>query len=165
MSSFKCCFLTCIQVSQEAGKVIWNFHLLKNFSQFAVIHIVKDFSIINEAVDVLLEFCYFFLWSNRFWQLDLWFLCLFSIQLVYLVHVLLKPSLKDFDHYLASMWNEHNYEAVWTLLGTAFLWDYNENWPFLVLWLLLSFPNLLAENQRYQENISCKDGHNEGQKW
>ena len=57
MSSSNCCFLTYIQVSQEAGKVIWNSHLLKNFSQFAVIHIVKDFNIINEAVDVFLEFC------------------------------------------------------------------------------------------------------------
>ena len=56
-----CCFLTCIQVSQEAGKVVWYSHLLKNFLQFVVIHTVKGFSIVNEAeVDVFLEFSCFF---------------------------------------------------------------------------------------------------------
>ena len=57
-----CCFLTCIQVSQEAGKVIWYSHLLKNFLQFFVIHTVKVFNIVNEAeVDVFLEFpCFFY---------------------------------------------------------------------------------------------------------
>ena len=61
MSGSNCCFLTCIQVSQETGKVIWYSHLLKNFPQFVVIHTIKGFSIINEAkVDVFLEFSYFF---------------------------------------------------------------------------------------------------------
>ena len=62
MSSSNCCFLTCIQVSQEAGKVVWYFHLLKNFPQFVVIHTVKGFSIVNEAwLDVFLEFfCFFY---------------------------------------------------------------------------------------------------------
>ena len=56
-----CCFLTCIQISQEASKVIWYFHLFKNFSQFVVIYTVKGFSIVNEAeVDVFLEFSCFF---------------------------------------------------------------------------------------------------------
>ena len=51
-----CCFLTCIQVSQETGKVVWYSHLLKNFPQFVVIHIVKDFSVVKETeVDVFLE--------------------------------------------------------------------------------------------------------------
>ena len=61
MSSSKCCFLTCIQVSHEAGQVVWYSHLFKNFPQFVVIHTVKGFSIVNEAeVDVFLEFCCFF---------------------------------------------------------------------------------------------------------
>ena len=55
------------------------------------------------------------------------------------VQVLLKPSSKDFERYLAGMWNEHNYTEVWTFFGIAFLWDWNENWPFPVLWPLLSF--------------------------
>ena len=49
MSSSNCCFLTCIQISQEAGKVFWYSHLFKNFPQFVVIHTVKGFSVVNEA--------------------------------------------------------------------------------------------------------------------
>ena len=57
MSSSNCCFLTCIQVSQEAGYVIWYSHLFQNFPQFVVIHTVKGFGIVNKAeVDVLVEF-------------------------------------------------------------------------------------------------------------
>ena len=54
-----CCFLTCIQVSQEAGNVAWYFHLFKKFPQFVVIHTVKGFSVVNEA-DVFLKFPCFF---------------------------------------------------------------------------------------------------------
>ena len=51
------CFLTCIQISQEAGQVVWYSHLFKNFPQFVVIHTVKGFGIVNKAeVDVFLEF-------------------------------------------------------------------------------------------------------------
>ena len=61
MSSSYCCFLTCIQVSQEAGQVVWYSHIFKNFSQFIVIHTVKGFGIVNKAeIDVFLElFCLF----------------------------------------------------------------------------------------------------------
>ena len=59
MSGSNCCFLTCIQISQETGKVGWYSHLLKNFPQSAVIHTVKGFSVVNEA-DVFLEFSCFF---------------------------------------------------------------------------------------------------------
>ena len=58
MSSSSCSFLTCIQISQEASKVVWYSHLLKNFPQFVVIHTVKGFSVVNE-VDVSLEFSCF----------------------------------------------------------------------------------------------------------
>ena len=61
MSGSNYCFLTCIQVSHETGKVVWYSHLFKNFPQFGVIHIVEDFSIVNEAeVDVFLKFSSFF---------------------------------------------------------------------------------------------------------
>ena len=61
MSSSKCCFLTCIQISQEAGQVVWHSHLFQNFPQFIVIYTVKDFSIINKAeIDVFLELSGFF---------------------------------------------------------------------------------------------------------
>ena len=56
MSSSNCCFLTCIQISQEAGKVVWYSHLFKNVLQFTVIHTVKGFGIVNKAeIDVFLE--------------------------------------------------------------------------------------------------------------
>ena len=61
MSSSNCCFLTCIQVSQEAGQVVWYSHLFQNFPQFTVIHTVKGFGIVNKAeIDVFLELSCFF---------------------------------------------------------------------------------------------------------
>ena len=60
------------------------------------------------------------------------------------VHVLLKPGLENFENYFYSMWDECNCAVVWTFFGIALLWDWNENWPFPVLWPLLSFPNFLA---------------------
>jgi len=70
MSSSNCCFLTCIQIFQEADKVVWwYYHFFKNFLQFVVIHTVKGFSVVNEAEgNVLLEFsCFFYdsaLWTS-----------------------------------------------------------------------------------------------------
>ena len=59
MTGSNCCFLTCIQISQEAGKV-WYSHLLKNCPHFVVIYTVKGFDVINKA-DVFLEFsCLFY---------------------------------------------------------------------------------------------------------
>ena len=62
MSGSNCCFLTCVQISQEAGQVVWYSHLFKNFPQFVVIHTVKDFSVVKEAeIHVFLEFsCSFY---------------------------------------------------------------------------------------------------------
>ena len=123
-------------------------HLLKNFPQFVMLHTVKGFSIVNETeVDVFLEFSCFFYdptdvgnlisGSSAFSKssLNIWN---FSVR------ILLKPSLEDFEHYLASMWNEHNCPVVWTFFGIALLWDWNENWHFPVLWPLLNYPNLCA---------------------
>ena len=62
----------------------------------------------------------------------------------FMVHVLLKPGLENFEHYFPSVWNECSCAVVWSFFGIAFLWGWNENWPFLVLWPLLSFPNLLT---------------------
>ena len=61
MFSSNCCFLTCIQISQEAGQVVWYSHLFKNFPQFFVIHTVKGFGVVNkEVVDVFQELSCFF---------------------------------------------------------------------------------------------------------
>ena len=59
----------------------------------------------------------------------------------FMVHILLKPSVENFEHCFSSMWDECNCAVVWTFFGIAFPWDWNENWPFPVLWPLLSFPN------------------------
>ena len=56
MSSSNCCFLTCIQASQEVGQVVWYSHLFQSFPQFIVMHTVKGFGIVNKAeIDVFLE--------------------------------------------------------------------------------------------------------------
>ena len=150
LSSSNCCFLSYIQVSQEACKVVWYFHLFKNFTQFVVICTVKRFSIVNKAeVDFffLMEFSSFFLWSTTCWQFDLWFLCLFSVYLYiwnFLVHIILKPALEDIEYYIASIWNACNGVAVWIFFVIVHLRIWNENWPFSVLWSLLSFPSFLA---------------------
>ena len=57
ISSSNCYFLTHIKFSQKTGKMVWYYHFFKNSPQFVVIHMVKGFSIANEAeVDVFLEF-------------------------------------------------------------------------------------------------------------
>ena len=61
----------------------------------------------------------------------------------FMVHVLPKPGLENFEHYFTSVWDECNCAVVWAFFGIAFPWDWNENWPFPVLWPLLSFPDLL----------------------
>ena len=159
MSGSNCCFLTCTQISQEAGKVIWYSQLFKNFPWFVVIHIVKGFGTVNKAeVDVFLEFSCF---SMIQWMLEiyLWFFCLSKSSLnisKFSVHILLKPSLENFEHYFASMW-KCKCALVWTFFGIAFLWDWNENWPFPVLWPLLRFPNLLAYWVRHFHSIVFED--------
>ena len=149
MSGSTFCFLTCIQISQEVDTVVWYSHLFKNFPQFVVRYTVKGFGIVNKAeVDVFLELSCFFgdptdvvvnfiSCSSAFSKsiLNIW---------KFLVHVLLKPCLENFEHYFASVWDECSCVVVWAFFGIAFLWGWNENWPFPVLWPLLSFPSLLS---------------------
>ena len=71
MSSSNCCFLTCIQISQEAGQVVWYSHLFQNFPQFVVIHTVKGFGVVNKAeVDVF--FCNHLAFLMIQWMLRIW---------------------------------------------------------------------------------------------
>ena len=117
MSGSKCRFLACIQVSQEAGQVAWYCHLLKNLLQFIVIHIVKNFSIVNEAeVDVFLEFfCFFYDPKNVGNMISGSSAFAKSCLIIwkFLVHVLLKPGLENFENYFASVWNECNCTKCW----------------------------------------------------
>ena len=73
------------------------------------------------------------------------------------VQVLLKPGLENFKHYVTSVWHECNCAVVWAFFGIAFLWDWNENWPFPVLWPLVSFPNLLAYWVQHFHSIIFQD--------
>ena len=107
MSSSSCCFLTCIQISQEAGQVVCYSHLFQNFPQFIVIHTVKGFGIVKKSeIDVFLKLCCFFhvpadvgnliSGSSAFSKtgLNIW---------KFTVHVLLKPGLQNFERYFTSM--------------------------------------------------------------
>ena len=131
MSCSYCCFLTCIQISQEAGQVIWYSHLLQNFPQFNVIHTVKGFGIVNKAeIDVFLELSCFFddsadignlvSGSSAFSKtsLNIW---------NFMVHVLLKPGLENFEHYFTSVWDECNcavgsLSILWHCLSLGLEW-------------------------------------------
>ena len=148
LSSSDSCFLNCKQISQETGQVVWYFHPFQNFPQFIVIHTVKGFGIVNKAeVDVFLELSCFFdnpmnvvnliSVSSAFSKstLNIW---------KFRVYILLKPALENFQHYFTSVWAEFNCMLLREFFGVAFLWDWNENWPFPVLWPLLGFQNLLA---------------------
>ena len=129
--------------------------------QFVVIHTVECFDVVNKAeVDVFLELSCFFSdpkdvtnlisGSSAFSKssLNIW---------KFMVQALLKPGLENFEHYFTSMWDECNCAVVWTLLGISFLWDWNENWPFPVLWPLPSFPNLLAYRVQHFHSIIFQD--------
>ena len=112
-----------------------------------MIYTVKGFGIVYKAeIDVFLELSCFFdnpadvgnLISSSSalskTSLNIW---------KFTVHIWLKPGLENFEHYFTSVWDECNCVVVWAFFGIAFLWDWDENWPFPVLWPLLSFPDYL----------------------
>ena len=107
MSSSNCCFLTCIQISQEARQVVWHPHLFQNFPQFIVIHRVKVFSIVSKAeIDVFLELSCFLDDPADVGNLISGFSAFLKTSLniwKFTVHVLLKPGLKNFKHYFTSL--------------------------------------------------------------
>ena len=124
MSGSNYCFLTCIQISQEAGKVVWCSYLLENFPQFVVIHTVKGFGVVNKAeVDVFLKFSCFF---NDKRVLAIWSL----VPLPFL-----NPAWTSGSSWFTYCWSLawrilSNCVVVWTFFGFALLWDWNENLPF-----------------------------------
>ena len=114
--------------------------------QFVGIHTVKGFGRVNKTeIDVFLELSHF---STIQLMLAIW--SLVPLPFLYPAwtsgssQFKLKPSLENFEHYFTSVWDERNCTVVWAFFGIAFLWDWNENWPFPVLWPLLSSPSLLA---------------------
>ena len=151
VSGSNCCFLTCVQISQEEGKVVWYSHHFKNFPQFVVIHTVKGFNVVNEA-EVFLEF-FFFLYdpmdvgnlisgSSAFSKSSL-SICRFS------VHVLLKPSLENFEHYFTSVWDECNCAVVWAFFGIT---EEDLEWAFRTEVVILRNQHGLTASSLCQSN-------------
>ena len=147
ISSSNYCFLTCIQVSQEADQVVWYSHFLQNFPQFIVIHIVEGFGIVNKAeIDVFLELSCFFDDPGDVGKLTSGFSAFSKTSLniwKFTVRVLLKPALENFEYYFANMWNECSCAVVWAFFGIAFLWfeiktdlfqSCGHCWVFQVCW-------------------------------
>ena len=152
MSGSNCCFLTNIQVFQR--QVRWSvIPISKNFSVCCDPH--KGFNMVDEAGRCFSRIPLLYNSTNvgnlisgsSAFSLPSWYLWKFS------VHVLLKPSLKDFEHNLMSMKNECSCPVVWTFFAIALLWDWNENWHFSILCTLLGFPNLLAYWVQHFNNI------------
>ena len=134
-SGSNCCLLTCIQISQEAGKVVCYSPTFKDFLQFVLTHTAKGFGVLSKAeVDVFLELSCFFneqkdignliSGSSAFTKssLNIW---------KFMVLILLKPGLENFEHYFACVWDECHCVVVWAFFGISLLWDWNENWPLL----------------------------------
>ena len=143
MSGSNCCFLTCIQVSQEASEMTSFSHLFKNFPVCCDPH--KGFGIVNKAeVYVFLELSCFFYDPKDVGKL-IFDSSAFSKSNVYFWKFMYCWSLTWRILSITLLVCELNaIVVVWTVFGIAFLWDWNENWPFPVLQPLLSFPNLLA---------------------
>ena len=148
MYSSNYCFLTYIQISQEAGKVVWYSHLFQNFPQFVVIQTVKGFGIVNKAeIDIFLELSCFIhdptdvgnliSGSSTFSKssLNIW---------NFTVHILLKPGLEKFEYYFASVWNESNCPVVWAFFSIAFLRDWIENWSPMATAEFSKFAGILS---------------------
>ena len=111
--------------------MVWYFHLFKNFPQFVVIHTIKSFSVVNEAkIDVFLGFLCFFCDPTDVGNLISGSSAFSKPRFYiwkYLVHILLKSSLENSEHYSDTVRDECNCAVVWTLFGITLLWDWNEN--------------------------------------
>ena len=110
--------------------MVWYSYLFKNFPQFVVIHTLKGFGIVNKVDDVFLEFSCFFYGPMDFGNLISGSSAFFksgSYIWKFSVHILLKPSMKDFEYYFVSMLNNCNCVVVQMFFGIALLWDRNEN--------------------------------------
>jgi len=126
MSSSNYCFLTCIQISQEAGLVVWNACLFQIFPQFIVIHTVKGFVIVNKAeIDIFLELSWFFHDPADVGNLISGSFAFSKTSLnirKFTVHILLKPGLENFEYWCFSfVLNILSSSFYFLLLYTSFV--------------------------------------------
>ena len=146
-SSYNCCFLTCIQISQEAGQVVWYSHLFKNFPKFVVTHTVKGFGIVSKAeVDVF--------WNSLAFLMIQWMLAIWSLvplpflnpawtsgssQFTYcwsLAWRILRITLLVFEMSAIVQWFEHSFALPFFGIGlkTDFFQSCVHCWVFQVCW-------------------------------
>ena len=141
-----CYFLTCIHISQQAGQVVWYSHLFKNFPQFAVIHTVKVFGIVNKAeVDVFLELSYSFDDPVDVGNLNSGSSA-FSKSSLNIKNFMLMYCWSLAWRFWALPWKHVRWVQLCGTLSILWHWLFFDIWikiPFLVLWPLLSFPDLL----------------------
>ena len=155
LSDSNCCFLTCIQLSQETGKLVWYSHLFKSFPQSVMIHTVKGFSIVDET-GVFLEFpCFLYDPANVGNLIS----CSSSFSkpspdiCKFLICMILKPSMQDFKQHLTSMGDDCNCLMVSTFFSTTLFGNWDNDWPFPILWPLLGLPDLLMYWMQHPDGI------------
>ena len=158
MSGSYCCFLACIQVSQKTGKVVWHFHLFKNIPQFVLICTNSLAYSMKQKQMIFLNFLAFSMIQQMLAISSLVpvpFLnpvCISgSSQFMYCWSL----SWKDFEQYLACMWNERNYVVVWIFFGIALLW----NWASLVAQVV---KNLTAVQETKVQSLGQEDSLEKG---
>ena len=156
MSSSNCCFLTCIQISQEAGQVVWYSPLFQNFPQFIVIHTVKGFDIVNIAeIDGS--------WNSLAFSVRQWMLAVWSLVPLPFLNPVCTSGSSQFTYCWSLAWRilsitllacgivqlYGNLNILWLCPSLGLEWKL----MFLVLWPLLSFPSLLAYWMQHLNNI------------
>ena len=178
MSSSNCCLLTCIQISQEVGSLVF-----PSFSQDAaaatkslqscpILCDPRDGSPPGSPVPGILQATTMEWFDISFPNAWKWkvkvksLICVWLLATPWTAAYQAPPSMgfSSQEYWsgmsLPSPFHKRsvcNCVVVWTCFGIAFLWHWNENWPFPVLWLLLSFPNLLAYWVQHFHSIIFQD--------
>ena len=164
MSSSNCCFMTCIQVSQEAGQVVWYSHLFQNFPQFVVIHTVKGFGIVNKAEIKRLQFLTFTfsqltikyytnIWDNvikkyyaRFSTLALCSIIFIHFNLQYNIIISYVPILISKNHrkkkllFTHNLWIKRKLLSVNSNLHLVSFFQVQEKWQILSAFVCVKMP-------------------------
>ena len=143
MSDSNSYFLTCIQISQEASQMV--FPSLEEFSTACGDPHSQKLWHNKAEVD-------FFFWNSLAFSMIQQILAIWSLVPLPFLNPIWTFGSSQFTYYwnlawrilsityFASMWDECNCAVVWAFFGTAFLWEWNENWPFPDMCPLLSFP-------------------------